>query len=219
MKFRKIFLIILCIITFITHTGESDCEKYEKLEIKDVSSIKKSDLPPEFSDEAFRVVDEFIRKTIDLDYEILLYFDYVTGEILRFKIGTEINVKLQFEDEEFEGKHVASIHNHTKDMYSPPSDKNFGIFLREWEEYELIAANNCLWILKAKIKDEKLFDELRKESKMLFSSSLRYYLKRYSSSNTAYNKCDELYGKRLSNYINNKNIKDIQLSKKEYYYD
>lgn len=36
---------------------------------------KKSDLAPEFSDKSFEVVDEFIRKTIDLDYKILLYFD------------------------------------------------------------------------------------------------------------------------------------------------
>ena len=93
---------------------ENDCETYEKLEIKDVPSIDKSDLPEEFSDEAFKVVDEFIRKTIDIDYEILLFFDFITGEILRCKIGTERTVKLQFEDNEFDGKHVASIHNHGK---------------------------------------------------------------------------------------------------------
>lgn len=32
----------------------------------------------------------------------------------------------------------------------------------------------------------------------------------------AFKKCDELYGKRLSNYINDKNIKEIQLTKLEY---
>lgn len=154
MKFRKIMLIIMCLISPIN--SENDCEKYGKLEIKDVPSINKSDLPKEFGDEAFKVVDEFIRKTNDLNYEVLLYFDYISGKILKCKIGTERNVELEFADNEFDGKHVASIHNHGKNMYSPPSHKNFGIFLREWEEYELIAANDCLWILKGKYVDKIL---------------------------------------------------------------
>jgi hypothetical protein len=53
-------------------------------------------------------------------------------------------------------------------MYSPPSDTNFGIFLRDFEDYELIAGNNCLWILKGKLNDEKLVEELRKKSFTLF---------------------------------------------------
>ena len=79
-----------------------------------------------------------------------MYFDYITGEILKCKIGSETKVELKFEENEFNGKHVASIHNHTKDMYTPPSDKNFAIFSRKWEDYELIAGINGLWILKAK---------------------------------------------------------------------
>ncbi len=129
MIFRKIFSIILCSITLMTNRiGESDYEKYKKLKVETVASIKKSDLPEEFSKKAFDVVDEFIRKTINLNYEIVLYFDYITGEILKCKIGSETNVEIEFEDNEFKGKHIASIHNHTKDMYTPPSDKNFGIF-------------------------------------------------------------------------------------------
>ena len=217
MIFSKIILIIVCMMSLIGY--ESDCEKYQKLEINDVASVKKSDLPDEFNDIAFEVVDEFIKKTMNLDYEILLLFDYNTGEILKCKIGNENDVKLQFKDYDFEDKHVASIHNHTKDMYSPPSYKNFGIFQRKWEEYELIAANKCLWILKGKLKDEKLSEELRKESYKLFISSFHYYKIKCKSEDMIFRKCDELYGKRLSNYINNKNIKDIQLIKKEYGHD
>ena len=214
MKFRKIIFIMLFLISIINR--ENDCEKYRKLKIKDIASIKKTDLPKEFSDKAFEVVDKFIRKTIDINYEIVLYFDYTTGNILNCKIGTKTTVEFQFEENEFNGKHVASIHNHTKDMYTPPSDTNFGIFLREWEEYELIAANDCLWILKGKNTDENLVKELRIESSKLFYSSLKYCLRKYTSLSIAYDKCDELYGKRLSNYINNKNIKDIQLIKRRY---
>lgn len=220
MIFRKIFLIMIILISsVISNCDKTDCEKYRKLKIEDTTSIKKSDLPHEFSEKAFEVVDEFIRKTHDLNYEILLYFDYITGEILKCKVGSETNVKLKFDDNEFEGKHVASIHNHTKDMYSPPSDKNFGIFLREWEEYELIAANDCMWILKGKLTDDKLVKELRKESYKLFISSFHYYNRKCKSEEISFKKCEELYGKRLSNYINNKKIKNIQLDKKEYNHD
>ena len=174
-------------------------------------------LPSEFSDEAFKVVDEFIRKTIDLDYEIVIFCDYVTGETLKCKIGSENNVEIDYTDDEFNGHHVASIHNHTKDMYTPPSDKNFGIFSREWENYELIAANNCLWILKGKYVDLNLVKELRKKSMMLFTSSHHYCSRKYKNTEEINEKCDELYGKRLSKYINNKNINDIQLTKRRHY--
>ncbi len=217
MMFRKIMRIIICIMSLINK--KSECEKYRKLKIKDVSSIKQSDLPQEFSDNAFKVVDDFIRKTINLDYEILLYFDYTTGEILRCAIGEKTTVELEFEYDEFDGKHVASIHNHTKDMYTPPSDKNFGIFLRQWEDYELIAAHNGLWILKGKLKDEKLNFELKINSQTLFNMVFDYYSKKCENINERNDEIDREYGKLLSKYINNKIIKEIQLEKKEYYDD
>ena len=169
---------LISLIPPIIDIDENDCEKYKKLKIKNIASIKKSDLPQEFSDEAFKIVDEFIRKTIDLNYEILLYFDYITGEIIKCKIGSQSNVKIAYNDEEFKGKHIASIHNHTKDMYTPPSDKNFGIFLRKWEEYELIAGWNGLWILKGKLTDEKLNYELNLISKSLFNLAWNYSKKK-----------------------------------------
>ena len=45
-------------------------------------------------------------------------------------------------------KHVASIHNHPEVLLSPPSSKNFGIFKRAFEDYELIAGFDSFWILK-----------------------------------------------------------------------
>lgn len=213
MKLRKIILILSGLISPIT--GESDYEKYQKLEIKDVASIKKSDLPQEFSDETFKIVDEFIRKTINLDYEILLYFDYITGEILRCKIGTE-TVEIEFDDEEFNERHIASIHNHTKDMYTPPSEKNFRIFLRKWEEYELIAGIDGLWILKGKIKDEKLCFELKFISNLLFNIALEDSIKTTENIKDRENRCDKNYGILLSKYINNKNLNEIQIIKRGY---
>ena len=47
MKFRIIMLIIMCLISLTN--SENDCETYGKLEIKDVPSIDKSDLPEELA--------------------------------------------------------------------------------------------------------------------------------------------------------------------------
>ena len=165
-------------LTKINNYDETDYEKYKKLEIRDVASIKKSDLPPEFCDKAFVIVDEFIRKTRDLDFEIMIYFDYETGDILERKIGGATTVELEFDENTFDEKHIASLHNHTKDMYTPPSDMNFGIFLRKWEEYELIAGWDGLWILKGKLTDTKLNFELKTNSSILFRRVLNHFSKR-----------------------------------------
>ena len=92
----------------------------------------------------------------------------MTGELINCKIGSGENIIFSFNEDDFKRKHVASLHNHTNEMYTPPSDKNFGIFSRDWEDYELIAGWNCLWILKEKIKDNNLVKELRIESRKLF---------------------------------------------------
>ena len=109
---------------------------------------------------------------------------------------------------------MASIHNHTKDMYTPPSDKNFGIFSREWEDFELIAGINKLWILTSKLKDEKLTFELKTSSSILFRIALESASLKYQNQNEIDDECDELYGKLLSNY-NDKNINNIQLKQRD----
>ena len=116
-----------------------DFEKYKKLKIEDVLSISPNDLPKEFLSESFKTVNEFIKKTRNLDYECVIYFDYFTGEILKCAFGDESDVSINFDDDEFKDNHVASIHNHPEDVFSPPSGKNFGILTRCFEDYELIA--------------------------------------------------------------------------------
>lgn len=216
MIFRIIFLVITLMISDVT---DSDLEKYLKLENTNVASVKKSDLPSEFSDEAFKVVDEFIRKTADLNYEILIYFDYTTGEILKCKIGEINKVKIELKENEFKGHNVASIHNHHKSVYTPPSPQNFSIFQRNFEDYELIAGWNGLWILKGKVKDEKLYFELKVISKSLFNLAFNYSKTKSENIQEIEDICDEKYGYLLSTYINNKNINKIQLTKKEYEHD
>ena len=149
MNTKKFIIGLLFLIVNLLDRG-SDFDDYQKLEIQNVSSITREDLPSEFSDKAYETVDEFIRKTRDLDYEIVLYFDYVTGEVHKCAKGDGNNVKLNFEENEFKKCNIASIHNHPSSVYSPPSDKNFGILMRTFEDYELIASAKELWILKAK---------------------------------------------------------------------
>ena len=150
MKIKNIFIIFFEFLLSLLNS-KSDFKKYDKLKINDVASIKIEDLPEEFGKEAFKTIDEFIKKTAYLNHEWLLYFDYKTGEILRCIEGKKDNVELKFKDGEFEGHQVASIHNHPSDVMSPPSGKNFGILFREFEDYELIASRKELWILKFKL--------------------------------------------------------------------
>ena len=145
----KIGNIIICLIVLLVGIFDVECSQYSKLENNPGISIKKEDLPFEFSDEAYETIVDFIQKTRGLDYEWVLYFDYVTGEILRCASGESNNVEMHFEDGEFEGNHVASIYNHPKEALSPPSGKNFGIFTRDFEDYELVAGFGYFWILKA----------------------------------------------------------------------
>ena len=81
--------------------SQSDLEEYGKLKIENVPSIKRDDLPDEFGDGAYETVDEFIRKTKNLDYECALFFDYCTGDVLKFAKGVNDGVKLQYHSMSF----------------------------------------------------------------------------------------------------------------------
>ena len=179
--------------------------------------VKKSDLPYEFSDEALKTINDFISKTRGLNYELGMFFDYKTGEILKESEGGFDDVNLEFESDEFIGKHVASIHNHHKDLISPPSGKNFGILSRDFEDYELVAGYNEFWILEAK----GIFIDLITQFKM-YSNVLYESLSSHCSRNYPKNRreiiLETMYGKQISSYINEKNIKNLKLTKVRYEY-
>jgi hypothetical protein len=193
----------------------SDFEEYRKLEKNNVGLIRKEDLPSEFSDNAYKTITDFIQKTKNLDYEWAIFFDYLTGEILKCAKGISDAVKINFEDDEFEGCHVASIHNHSINAFSPPSGKNFNIFQRNFEDYELIVGRGGLWILEAKGIHEDLIDAVRKVSSFCFMVTLSQSegIKNIEERNKFE---DLMYGGMLSKFINDKNINCIQLTKKEY---
>lgn len=215
MKIKNIIIGIVVLLTNLINI-DVDFKEYANLKINNVPSINLTDLPLEFGEGAFKTADEFIKKTHYLDCEWVIYFDYITGGILKCKKGGNDNVSLNFEEGEFDGHHVASIHNHPADVYFPPSGNNFGILLRSFEDFELIAGFDCLWILKAADVDMKLNVELKLYADLLLDSCQDYCRKKYGDSEKAYDVCDIMYGVVLSNYINYKNINDIQLTKKEY---
>lgn len=217
----KIKNILICIVVLLINlvNGGVDFKDYEKLKINDVASIKTSDLPQEFGKSAFKTVDEFIRKTAKLNYEWVIYFDFITGEILKCGKGEMNKVQIDFEDGEFDGHNVASLHNHPSSAFSPPSGKNFGILKRDFEDYGLIAGKDWFWIFKAKGNHEGFLVEFNVASIELFKLARNYSNNFDLSENLIEDICDEIYGDLLSKYINDKNINDIQLIKRMYNHD
>lgn len=84
--------IILCLIFLVVSMLNSNviCKNYNDLKINSNLSVKKDDLPQEFSDDALKTINEFIQKTRQLDSEWAIYFDYKTGEILKCGKGKKI---------------------------------------------------------------------------------------------------------------------------------
>ena len=96
MKIKSIIKVFVVFLVSLLNS-DSDFKKYDKLKINDVASIKIEDLPEEFGKEAFKTIDEFIKKTAYLNHEWLLYFDYKTGEILRCIEGKRMGLNLNLE--------------------------------------------------------------------------------------------------------------------------
>lgn len=151
-----------------------------------------------------------------MNNEWVIFFDYVGGDILKCAKGIFNEVRLDFDEGEFDGYSVASLHNHPKEVLSPPSGKNFSILTRNFEDYELIAGFEYFWIFKAKGQHVNLIEEMNNASDTAFMSSFLHCISRYNDDDVFNRMHDLRYGGILSKYINNKNINDIQLSKLEY---
>ena len=139
------------LIPFEFKLTDRDYERYRHLPINwSIGQITREDLPDDFSQRAVKTVDMFRRKTFDLDYECLIYFDIHSGNIVSCAFSDkgpdEVNAVIFLDC--IEGMHIASIHNHPHQYYSPPSGKNFEMLGLDFEEYEIISAKNQLWILE-----------------------------------------------------------------------
>ena len=188
--------------------NDFDFMKYRHLPVNwQISAVTEDDLPEEFSPKAVKLVDLFRRKTVDLEYEVMLIFDYGTGELIYCFVndsGQSNEVFGNVDEDIFTGKCVASIHNHPFGYSSALSSENFQILELEFEEYELVSSWDGLWILES--KDEILMDDVNE-----IKDNIRK-LYGYSKSQSKYD-CEKMYNSLLMEYINNVKF-NIKLTKR-----
>lgn len=172
----------------------------------EIEPVKKEDLPAEFSSGAVKIVDLFRRKTIDLSYEIMLIFDYKTGELIYCFVNQDEEGEVfgNVDEDVFVGKDIAIIHNHPKGFYSPPSSRNFQILSLEFQHYEVVSSWDALWILESKfeIHPDKI-QEIKEEIHVLYEISTENSYSHYSDKELGFKKASEDYGELLLKYINN----------------
>ena len=200
------------VLPFELRLKDQEFLKYCRLDVDwDIDSISAEDLPGDFSLKAVKLIDLFRRKTVNLPYECLLFFDYKTGEIIYCFVEDNLEgiVFEEIYESHFENHHIASIHNHPKGFLSAPSAHNFQILEIEDEDYELICGYDEFWILEAKgVFDESVVEEIRKKACDIYFNSF------LNDNNYLTN---ELYGEFLINFINNKIEDNIKLNKVRYH--
>ena len=210
------------LIPFEVKITDKEFERYRHLPINwDISPITKENLPKEFSQKAIKTADMFRRKTYDLECECLIYFDIHTGNIVscNFSDYEPDEVSAVIYSDCLKGMHIASIHNHPHEYYSPPSGKNFEMLGNEFEEYEIISTKNELWILESKeiIFDKDVIENIRKNADKSFESYLRETNVELEKGYLVIDNVDRDYGIFLLNYLNNEfeNIKLMRVDLNE----
>ena len=189
---------------------DTDYSKYRHLPINwSIPSITEEDLPVEFSHQAVKTVDMFRRKTIDLNHECMIYFDYVSGNIVACNFsdgGTPNEVNGIIYPYLLKKMHIASIHNHPIQYCAPPSGKNLEMLGLEFEEFEIISSRNELWILESReiVLDDEDIDKLRGKFDVALNSYFDEMMIEFEESYLILDAVNESYGEFLLNYLNNK---------------
>lgn len=133
--------------------NKENYKEYCKLKLdENITSINKKDLPDELTDELCQFISDFRRKTVNEENEWNLYIDYEKNEVIHCFKGQKTNVTGWINLKEMENRKILSIHNHPKGTFSAPSSNNFEILDHEFENYEVICAEEEYWILEAKGK-------------------------------------------------------------------
>ena len=196
---------------------DTEFMKYRHLPVNwQIKPVTGNDLPEEFSQEAVKLIDLFRRKTIDLTYEVMLIFDYETGQIIYCFVNDNESGEVYGDVDEiiFEGKHISVIHNHPKKFYSPPSSRNFQILGLDFEDYELISSWDSLWILESKQKiPEEQITEIKEEIQLLYDTATKKAYLEYSED--GFRKASDIYGELLLRYINNL-MANVKLTRRDY---
>lgn len=185
--------------------NKENYKEYCKLKLdENITSINKKDLPDELTDELCQFISDFRRKTVNEENEWNLYIDYEKNEVIHCFKGQKTNVTGWINLKEMENRKILSIHNHPKGTFSAPSSNNFEILDHEFENYEVICAEEEYWILEAKGK-YKIRKNIQDEVSRAFESI----------KNSKQKDKNKKYSKILTAYINNLNI-DIKITKRAY---
>lgn len=162
------------LIPFEVKITDKEYERYRHLSVDwSIPPITKDDLPDEFSQKAVNAIDMFRRKTFNLDIECMIYLDIHTGNIVSCNFADKSSpneVSGVIYGDVLKKFHIASIHNHPKKYYSPPSGKNFEMLGLDFEEYELILSESELWILESKevVFSDEIIKEIRNNAQEYF---------------------------------------------------
>ena len=189
---------------------DSDYNRYRHLPPNwDIPPITKDDLPPQFSSQAVKTVDMFRRKTFDLPYECMIYFDYITGNIVSCNFSVEESpdeIKGVIYKSLLKKMHIASIHNHPIQYFSPPSGKNFEMLGLEFEEFEIISSQREIWILESRdiVLDDYTLFKLREKFDNSLKSVFDEMRKDFDKDYLILDNVNEGYGDFLLNYLNRK---------------
>lgn len=195
--------------------------KYRHLPVNwQINAVTEDDLPKEFSPKAVKLVDLFRRKTIDLSYEVMLIFDYKTGELIYCfvnylgdgdKVFGDVNERILI------GRSIGIIHNHPIQYGSPPSNENFQILNLIFQDYEILSSWDGIWIIESKesIPPNEIND-IKNKIQELYDYSCEISESECIGEREIIQRCDELYGSLLLNYIGNHHL-NIKLTKKELY--
>jgi hypothetical protein len=107
--------------------------------------------------------------------------------------------------------HIASIHNHPKQFYSPPSGKNFQMLGFDFEDFELILSEEELWILESceVIFTDEEIEKIRKKANDYFKQAYDEVNQDFEKGYQVADNVGNRYGDYLINYLNNysENIK------------
>lgn len=190
---------------------DSEYARYRHLPIDwSLPPITNDDLPEEFSPRAVKTVDMFRRKTFNLIDECMIYFDYKTGHIVscNFSRKSEQNkVQGDVYPIVLKDMHIASLHNHPNQYYSPPSGKNFQMLGFDFEEFELVISHKELWILESSehVFSEEEIEEIRKDVDDFFNQNFEEVNHDFKKEYHVLDNVDIRYGNYLLSYLNNYN--------------
>ena len=193
--------------------NKDNYRKFCELEVDwEIKSIDSADLPAEFSEETCEFLDLFRRKTVNENTEWNFYIDYENNEIIHCLHGQATTVKDRINVGLMQDRKILTIHNHPKGTYSAPSPNNFEILEHEFENFEIICAENEFWILESKGEyDKEFIEELKTKIENLFYKCDHGI---YDTKKIPYDANIE-YNTRLAKYINNLKT-NINLIKMEY---